>query len=90
MSPVASFAVGSLLQHADSRPLLWGLWDAYDHKVNGQWLRVGSPEWEGHMEATLERARSYGVPPRFRLSGDISSVGRAVPAYEPVRTFALL
>lgn len=31
MSPVASFAVGSLLQHSDSHPLLWGLWDALDH-----------------------------------------------------------
>lgn len=31
MSPVASFAVGSLVQHAESRPLLWGLWDALDH-----------------------------------------------------------
>ena len=31
MSPVASFAVGSLLQHCESRPLLWGLWDALDH-----------------------------------------------------------
>ncbi len=31
MSPVASFAVGSLLQATESRPLLWGLWDALDH-----------------------------------------------------------
>lgn len=31
MSPVASFAVGSLLEHSDSLPLLWGLWDALDH-----------------------------------------------------------
>ena len=31
MSPVASIAVGSLLQHCESRPLLWGLWDALDH-----------------------------------------------------------
>jgi cobyrinic acid a,c-diamide synthase len=31
MSPVASFAVGSLLKHSDSHPLLWGLWDALDH-----------------------------------------------------------
>jgi cobyrinic acid a,c-diamide synthase len=32
MSPVASFAVGSLWQHDESRPLLWGLWDALDHQ----------------------------------------------------------
>ena len=31
MSPVASFAVGSLLEHSDPNPLLWGLWDALDH-----------------------------------------------------------
>ncbi len=31
MSPVASFAVGSLNEQFDSRPLLWGLWDALDH-----------------------------------------------------------
>jgi hypothetical protein len=35
-------------------------------------------------EGANERARSYGVPPRSRLGGDISSVGRAVPVYEPV------
>jgi cobyrinic acid a,c-diamide synthase len=31
MSPVASFAVGSLFEYSDSRPILWGLWDALDH-----------------------------------------------------------
>lgn len=31
MSPVASFAVGSLLEHSDPNLLLWGLWDAIDH-----------------------------------------------------------
>lgn len=31
MSPVASFAVGSLFPNSNPSPLLWGLWDALDH-----------------------------------------------------------
>jgi peptidoglycan/LPS O-acetylase OafA/YrhL len=35
---------------------LWGLWDLYDHRVNGAWLAVGSPAWHAHMVGVLEHA----------------------------------
>ncbi len=35
---------------------LWGLWDLFDHEVDGAWLTVGTPAWATHMEQTLERA----------------------------------
>ena len=35
---------------------LWGLWDLYDHEIDGTWLTVGTPAWEAQMEQTLERA----------------------------------
>jgi len=35
---------------------LWGLWDLYDPDVHGTRLVVGTPQWTGFMEATLNHA----------------------------------
>jgi peptidoglycan/LPS O-acetylase OafA/YrhL len=42
--------------HPDVVVALWGLWDAYDARVRGHWLNVGTPEWAAHMRGMLGRA----------------------------------
>ena len=35
---------------------LWGLWDLFDHEVDGTWLSVGSSAWTAHMQRRLHHA----------------------------------
>ena len=39
--------------------VMWSLWDAMPHRVNGQWLEVGTPAWSAELTAAADCA-----PPR--------------------------
>ena len=42
--------------HPDLVVALWGLWDLFDVEIGHTWLRVGTPAWTRHMEATIGHA----------------------------------
>ena len=84
--------------HPDLVVALWGLWDLYDHEVDGRWLVVGTPAWRTHMEQTLEHALDIvtergarvivlTTPYLFDFSqprvDDLNAVFRAVAARRP-------
>jgi peptidoglycan/LPS O-acetylase OafA/YrhL len=38
--------------------VMWSLWDAMPHRVNGQWLEVGTPGWSAELTAAADCAIS--------------------------------
>ncbi len=45
---------------ADQRPAVvalgLGRWEATDHLLNGRWVHIGEPSWDGHLTADLQSA----------------------------------
>jgi peptidoglycan/LPS O-acetylase OafA/YrhL len=80
--------------------VMWSLWDGMPHRVNGQWLEVGTPGWDAELTAaadcaisqlSVNGARVYFVlaPPMvqqpFWQTAALDSVYQAVAAADPSR-----
>ncbi|MFI5053280.1 MAG: acyltransferase family protein, partial [Acidimicrobiia bacterium] len=75
--------------------MLVGAWDVPDHLVNGQWLRVGTVEYDQYFLSELDRATallgSRGAKvvvltsPFFSRPELVGQTGREWPEYDPWR-----